>query len=630
MKTRLTLLIVVCFQSLIAQNYNWPTIVTRTVPDSLKTEDAVYLDNVTTIDFKQHNETSIVYFKRIKLLTKKGVEDFSERELYQFNNGYIAMKKARVIKPSGDIIDLGDEHVKETFMEEKQNREKFYLKRIQLLFPNLEIGDVIDVVYQVDYDRNLLSKSIFLEADLVSLNSRLTLRNFSTFELNIYPTKGMGDVTSSNEGNMPSFSWNKTNVPKQTESYFSCPSPTASRVTYMLWYPGKRLTYDDVYKMDIENYSLQIGFKNITPSLVKRGVISNQEDPFVGLLELMDYLKNSFTWVEGSEVSSTVKTIDYFLKSVVNDDLYFRYIQTYLEENKRTYQIGYTRSLLEGPFQHGYVTFDQLERRFLVIEDGSGNPHYVFPPNAKDKFYYLDEIPYYCEGNDAILLAGDNVVLKQIIPTKLPLSLITDNKHTCNLLVKVKNHTIDSLVAKRTDVFSGHYSYLLRGKTQRSWLKDLAVADTTLTATELGMVYPYNQTFKQETVLNDCINQIEDSLHWFKPESVLPKGVYTEDESQEVTPEYAILPFLKQDKYSIYLESETPIVLAESKKTFTFSNEIGTITMEAIQSNATTIKFIYELKINERMLSDVAKNKAFHELQQTWYSYRTKKWIFKI
>ena len=39
---------------------------------------------------------------------------------------------------------------------------------------------------------------------------------------------------------------------------------------------------DDVYKMDIESYSLQIGFKNITPNLVKRGVISNQEDPFVG------------------------------------------------------------------------------------------------------------------------------------------------------------------------------------------------------------------------------------------------------------------------------------------------------------------------------------------------------------
>jgi hypothetical protein len=48
-------------------NYKWPEFSPVTVPDSLKGEDAIYLENRFTIDFMLDFETSIVFFKRIKM-----------------------------------------------------------------------------------------------------------------------------------------------------------------------------------------------------------------------------------------------------------------------------------------------------------------------------------------------------------------------------------------------------------------------------------------------------------------------------------------------------------------------------------------------------------------------------------
>jgi hypothetical protein len=632
MKISTTLLFILffcCSTALANDKYNWPELLNVTTPDSLKGEDAIYLDNRKTIDFHQMNETSIVHFKRIRLLSKQGVKNFSEHELYQFNSGHITMKKARVIKSSGEMIELSNQHIFETSAKEKIKYGTTYLRRIQFVFPNLEIGDVIDIVYQIDYDHYLLSNTLYLEDELVSLNSRLTLRNMSAFELSIYPTQNMSDFISNRDDDVPTFYWNKTSVRKQPEGFFFAHAPNSSKVAYTLWYEHKTLTYEEIYAMDLESYSTGKSIGGITGLLVGDGIISGVGEPMSELVRVIRYLQQ-FDRIPESEVSTAIKTVDYFKRSVISESLYFRYLQLYLEDTKLPYRIGFTKSLLNGPFQHGYVSFDQLDERFLVVYDEDNNAHFIFGQGSGGRFYHIDEIPFYCEGNESIVLKGDKINLSEAMPMSLPVSDATNNKHTGNILLKVDPATLSEIGAKRSDLFSGHYSYLLRGSQRQEWLRDFAVSDTLLIPSDSATVYPYELTFKQDTTFREMISSIDDSLYWFKPELLLPEGIFYESETEKAIAEYGILPFLKQDKISIYLECTQPVTLAETTKKLSFSNDIGYLKVEVIQTNATTLKFVYEIRLNQRLLMTKQHNEAMHQLLVDWNSARSKKWAIRF
>lgn len=612
-----------------AQNYKWPEYTPVTVPAAFESEDAVYLQNFTTVDFLQQYETSVVYFKRIKILTKKGAEAFTERELYEFNDGKVAMKKVRVIKPSGEIKELGDEYIRETFIDNNRKREKFYLKRIQLLFPTVEPGDVIDLVYQIDYDKYLFSETFYLESDFASVNSRISLRNFSQFELQIFPTGEMADFTSQS-GETPSFTWNKFNVSKESESFFSTNSPNAPSFTYTLWIPGEQLTYETFYKLDIEEHPRVSNGTGFSKQLINKSIITETDDYVTGLLKLIDYLRKNAIWVTHTKEYSKGSLIESFNNNEVNSTLFMRYVQQYLDEQKAPYEICFTRHLLNGAFIPEQVTFNQYEIRYLIVKDLNGNGHYLFQPN-RNKYYLLDEIPYYSEGNKTVALIGDEHKLLEIKRMTLPESNQSDNRHTANILLKATFNS-DSLAGKRTDIFTGHYAHILRDSANgENWLEDLAVSDTMIYPVEVAGVYPYQTTFKQENYYHKLLEPIDDTLVWFNPSQLLHKGLFVESETDgDAIPDYAILPFLKQDKISIYLEFDKPVNFAENSSVIQFSNDIGFVKAEVVKTNATTLKIIYEIKISNRWLNTKEKNEAFAKLHEEWEQYQKRKWVIAL
>lgn len=607
-------------------DYKWPEYIPMSIPDQYKNIDAVYLENSRTIDFHQMNQTSEIYFKRIKILSKKGMETFSKRELYQFNDGIITLKQARVIKPSGEIVELEKEHIIETLQEEKYSYGTSYFKRIQFIFPNLEVGDVIDVVYQMRYDHYLLSQTIYMESDLPALNARLTLRNMSMLELNVFPMQNMTDFISRSSDDIPTFAWHKTNVEQQTESFFSAPAPNSSKVSYNLWYRGEILTYDNYYEFDLMQYRESKGIIGFNKLLQKEGLLQDEQTPLNKLIRLIWHIEQHFEWISEAETSATVKTTDYFSRKVVNKTLFFRYMQAFMDENKIDYNIGFTQDLDDGKFEPGYVSFSQLQHRFLEIKDLEGNAHYLFSPSSPNSFYYMDEIPFYAEGNNGIILNGDKINLTNAFNTVIPVSDQLSNKHTANILLKVNSLVTDSIAFKRSDLFTGHYSVLFRGDNRASSLRHFAVAEELVPPVDSLLYYPYDLNFKQEGHYKELINEIEDTLFWFKPELLLPSGIYFEDEQNEEITEFGILPFIKSDKFSVYLESSTPINLRETTKTLVYNNEIGLVKAEAIQINDHTIKFIYEIKLTKRILENKIQNEALQQLLQGWFNIRTKKW----
>lgn len=626
----LSTLFLLCFinGSLAGDKYIWPEFSNPVIPDSLKSEDAIYFENRITVDFMLDYETSVVYFKRIKLLSKKGVEDFINHDLFQFNSGRITLKKARIIKPDNSIKELTDENIMETFIDNKNKYESEYYKRIQFIFPNLEVGDVIDVVYQIDYKSYSLSHCIYLEDDLYSLNSRLSLRNFSNYELTVYPSKNLNNYVVKDKGTSPTFYWNIQGVKKNSQNEFSAHPANASKVAYTLWKPNETFSYNLVYSGDYDRYHVNTGFKDFTVTLDAEAILDKELGPLENLNKIIHFFETDFTWDEDSNRPESIKANDLYKKRIMDQEIFFRLIQQYLEEHKLTYHIGFTRNLNEGVFEHGFVALYQLDYRYLIIENTGGDEHFLFGPTSKSRFYYIDEIPAFCEGNQSILFTGDRdkVSTSSVL---LPQSDFNNNKHTATIVLKT-NHLSDSTISiNRRDSFSGQQSVLFRNPSTARFFKNMNVCDTILKPSEVKYVYPYPVNFKQEDTVSTYFSNFDDKLYSFNAEKLVPNFIFFSGETTEPLADYSIIPFSKQQKYSIYIESPNTIKVADKVTSVVKSNSVGTVKTEIIQTDANKIKINYEIKLEKRILSNETESGEYQELVKEWANIVIKKWIIE-
>lgn len=614
--------------SFAGDKYIWPEFSNPTIPDSLKSEDAIYFENRITVDFMMDYETSVVYFKRIKLLSKKGIENFINHDLFQFNNGTITLKKARIIKSDGSIKELTDENIKETFIDNKNKYESDYYKRIQFIFPNLEVGDVIDVVYQIDYKSYSLSHCIYLEDDLYSLNSRLSLRNFSKYELTVYPSKNLSNYVVTDKNSSPTFYWNIQGVKKNSQNEFSAHPADASKVAYTLWMPNETFSYDLVYSGDKDRYHVNTGFKDFTVTLNAEGILDKELGPLENLNKIIRFFETDFEWNEDDNKPESIKAVDSYKRRVMDQKTFFRLIQQYLEEQKLTYHIGFTRDLNEGVFEHGFVALYQLDYRYLIIENLGGDEHFLFGPTGKSRFYYLDEIPAACEGNQSILFT-DNDGKVSTSSVLLPQSDFNNNKHTATIVLKTGHLSDSTLTINRRDSFSGQHSVFFRNPSSSYRFKIMNVSDTILKPTEVKHIYPYPVSFKQEDTVSTYFSNFDENLYSFNAEKLIPNFIFFEGETKEPTADYSIIPFSKQQKYSIYIESPAAIKIADKITSLVKTNSVGSVKTEIIQTDANKIKINYEIKLEKRILSNENESNEYLDLVKEWANILIKKWIIQ-
>lgn len=631
MKNAYRLLVILLFNTLITSakdRYIWPEFSTPEIPDSVKNEDAIYFENRITIDFRQSFETSLVQFKRIKIMSKKGVEDFINHDFFEFNDGNIVLKQARIIKPDNSIIELTDEQILETFINRKKQKHSEYIRRIQFIFPNLEVNDIIDVVYKVDYNDYSYSNCIYLEDDLYSLNSRLTFRNLSKFDLTFYPSKNLTDYRQFSDDGIPTFYWNVQGVRKNIKTLFSAHNPDASKIAYTLWLPEQELTYPEVYSRDWERFHVGIGTLNFPKYLYTNGILSEAFGPVENLNNLIRYMEENFSWNPDNNAPETTKAFDYFNQNRIDRKNFFRLIQEFLDKQKIKYQVGYTRNINAGYFEHGLVALYQLQHRYLLIENVDGSEHFLFAPDGIDQMYYLNEIPYYCEGNESILFEGSPQKMKTNM-LKLPQSDFNTNKNTATLSLGFRKLADPEITILRRDIFSGQQSVLLRNPQSNELFQSLHISDEILRPEEEKDVYPYQLVFKCEDTVASCISQFDEELYAFSADSLVPDFVFFTEENEEPIGDYSIIPYSKHQKYTIYLKSESELTIADELTTISESNAVGYVKTEIIQTNPNTLKVTYEIKLEKRILENTAENKAFQDLINGWHTLVGKKWIIR-
>ncbi|MDG1334011.1 MAG: DUF3857 domain-containing protein [Crocinitomicaceae bacterium] len=615
--------------------YNWPAYTPIEIPDSLKSEDAFFIENVKYYEIHERFRTEIQVFKRIYINSESAAEDFSQQELFLGRSGQMSILKARTLKASGEVLDLDGDQIIETYSEKKNKYGSERIRRIQFVYPNVEVGDVIDMVYEVVLDGYIFSDLLYLEDEIPSLHSRVSMNNYSQLDLSVYRLNDAPPIESKVEYGSHVINWQSKAVKSIKTDYFNALPPDHPSLVFILFTGGQNLDYDTWFRIDAEDLPMEYDiFSSIEKMFLKQGIIQEEDPPFVQLQSAIHYFENASLWNYDEDIA-VGKTLNHLVKDEVNRLLFMRYMMKFLKEKDIRYEKGFTKSLLKGRFEHGFVSLEQLTHRFLVIYDQNEQPHFLFPPRGKGQFYYLDEIPYYLEGNQSIALYGERDFLQEQATVELPESGSKYNMHSAQIKIKLnKGEALSNY--SRKDKLSGHYSFLSRDRLGEIWKEELGIAPDSIVVAPTFIdnmrtkpVYPYQVEFNQEERSHAFFESIDDSIGWFDLSSVLPLGVYQDDELDAEFGDYLVLPFVKKHSISAFIQNDEQISIAEDIHSIELSNEVGTIEVKLYQLNDKVVKAKVTIETKKRYLkgADVGQ---FKELLQKYSEVRQKKWLLKM
>lgn len=614
-------------QNAIIGSYNFPSFEKIEVPEIMKKEEAFFISNVRTIDFDNLGNTKVNYFQRIYINSKEASEQYGQTEMLFSGEGKLVVFNARKIESDGSITYLTKDHFTRTSSNELSKYDEATLERVQLLVPDLEIGDVLDISYTLEYNRYLLSDIMYLEDDLPSMYSRISFRNFSPLELQLFPFNGMPEVKFENDHGNEVTSFEKSNVSALSTDYFNTVPPETPGFNYTLWYQGIDLSYAAIYEADLANFPYNFApgnsFKSLLPEL--HNTISELSD-MQKLIKFMNFLEVNFEFQPFASSANNALIRDRFKEKVISPRLYTCYVMKFLNDYDIKYARSFSKPLHNGIFRNNLISLEQIDSRFLTVYDEQENIHLVFPPTYNGTFFKLDECPFYIEGNSGIGLLGDSKNLDGDFDIVLPSSNVSTNTKRSMIFATITD--FDSITVKRYDKFEGQFSHLARRKTAKDWFEDWNVYVQDGAVMEMDSVFPYGISFQSDEVgIPMSFRRFSDSLVSFDLSSVIPTGVFEEEELKRPIESYGVLPFVKTESVSMNLDFPGRLNASEGMDAFEFQNTIGSISASARQIGTSKMKIQVKLVVEDRFIEE-SDAKAYMELLEAYHNLRSKKWTF--
>lgn len=611
--------------SAFSQDIIWPSYTSVEIPDSVLNEKAIFLQNTLTMGFNNAGQTDVNYFKRIMVLSDDGAEELRELEFFLSEISNLKRIGGRIIKEDGKIINLSETEKFKRYETVKEEYSNSIQRRYIVEFPNLEIGDVIDLMYEVKIDTYLLSNTLYIEGNYPSLYSRITLRNVSPFDISAYAMNCAVQPKSKVENGTLTLHWERTGVSKMLDSYFHAPRPDQPCLIYSLWNRGTTLDYAAVYYYDNLTYPGDFTiFNSLTQYFADFGVYSMEDPMAIKLQKLISSFQKEYIYDTKLNIEQSSKAFGYIKEKKINEEVFFVIVQKLLRENSVSYWVGYSQSLLKGPFYNGIVSLSQNDQRFLMIDIAEGEQHFLFGPQY-GRFYFLDEIPYYLEGNQAVGMKGDRGTLDELISVQLPQSTSKENTHFVKLLVKKEG---GSVTMRRDDHLSGHYSSITRGQGQSTWLKRFAFEQERIDHSGQKSIYPYDLDLSTTEVDRLKIVKTGDSLNSFSLKDILERNIFDEDEETiEEMDNYLILPFQKSVKYSIYYQSDVALSLP-SASDIKLSNSIGEISCKSSLVSDKVLSVTVSLVISDRYINGSTEIRDYQALLDQWSKVQQLKYDF--
>jgi len=609
--------------------YKWPQSKPRnsTIPDSLKGEDAVMVFQYKIITHEivdlanWRTRTTESVRSKIKIQTPEGLEYYSKLLFRKSPEFKLDMLDARVIKPSGEIVNLSRAEIKKLDYRDSENLEES-LEELRFFIPNVEIGDDVEMIYTISRPSLKLAKDVFFHSHLPTLTSTITIVSSKVLNTQIRQYNGPGKPQKTEDLENFSFFWkvkglrgfdgHKWGIPKkelpyltyairslvltnggQTKSYPLVANNWAEiRDAYDNTFSDKELmgrpeaAYFDTYMQRVVKRSKE-GHPNNQAKYVFSSIIDSLE-----ITELMD--------VEANNPSG------YFLmnEQIDNRNLHilYRNVFKYL---KVPYKIGLARSRYQGRIDGKFISPHSISHVFYMFLDSAGYRQYLFPGNIEKK-YYLNEIPWVVQGTQATFYEGND---NSPNPAVTQLKLVKDeySKTFTNTTGEIN---IDLETNKTTGRFreilngtvyswsGNHYDYLVDYGNEEELTKEFGFVPDSLEKIETSNVKPFRTAYSYTLKESDLLTSIDDSTLTLNLQDFLSHNPAPENDA-----EVCYLDYYSRFRYfetnKRFVRFSQPVkLLNQSQLKISETKDFGAFTLSVEQLDETTIlvESSYQLK----------------------------------
>jgi Domain of Unknown Function with PDB structure (DUF3857) len=613
-------------------DYDWePTKRTQFIPDSMLREDAVCIYNLIEIRNLRSNDvirnrSIVVNKKRIKILTQKGLDQYSNFSMNYPSFGNLKHMDARTIKNDGSIVDFKASDLKIIYARQ----DKSIKRSIQLLsIPGVEIGDEIEFVYYVQSFGITEYKDVFLHEQIPVLTS--VFRH--VFDDGIFPDyklyNGMPDPTINKQFNQSTYYWELKNLQGTNDNEYGIRHETLPFIRYSIlifnhhnselieFYRKANRSWKPMY--DAYSYMTENeAFEKMYWGHSLEGLILKQNKKYPNqtidqkIYFLNSILNDSLTITEYNDKSSARPAMFYLNNKKMDERTVYKFIDTYLKLNHIKYFIAFGRNRYEGNLDISFPTTKTITDIFYVIVNEKGELHYLYPPKVNKKFY-VDELPTSISGSNAILIIDTGKFKTSEIAVStmsIPYNDVNTNIWSKKTVVNINlNSTFQSNELKSQHTLMGDFSTDYRDsilnlnneRNAKQEFKNILDLNSnykldTFYTENLKKIFPYNYSFKYEGHIENMIQNLDSGYYSIRLNDLL-HHYYLNTKEQKRTLDF-YCPYAYSDISKIYLK---------------FDKEIDVVNGEIFNSN----KYQSDISNYEVHINKVDKNVLLIESKLT-------------
>lgn len=602
------------------------------IPDSLKGEDAVMILNDQSIyndiiDIASGKVSSKkIVMQKVKILTEKGLEDYSKVFVNLYPEETITVLDARTIKPNGKVINLKAQDIKEMEYISPYSKETRY-KQLRFFIPGVEIGDEIEIIYKIKRKYLNTGDDLFLHTYLPCLESVLMYRASKPFVQEVKVYNGMPQYTTNNTETATELNWRLTNIPSfenQHNAIYTSQVPYIRFVIrqYKSQYNSIDITtnnWDEVYKQYSKSYN-----KNETIGASKGRYLNDFVEEFQLkhpdkskeelFIEINKFIYDSID-VKILDEKESDRALGYYLfnRYINHYHLNLLYKELFKMLDIKFY-ICFGRNKYDGVLDMGFVAPHIIDYIFYSFyKDDKLN--FVYPSYSSSK-YLLNELPVSIKGTNIMMLSegSENSIFCESKAIILPYNSPEVNYKLRNINIQIDNLNDTVYNSNSRSTLSGVYSTFYRESHKEhlnakeydfygEFLIDNDLEVDSIKIVDSNSEFPFNYSIEAQHKLPLTFNKLDENVYNLKISELLNVSNPYSTTEKRYLDYYS--RYLFNDQTSIILNFKNKITVEniDNLQDMSLSNEFGSITLNIVQKEENKIILNISYQIHEHKLS---------------------------
>jgi len=589
------------------------------IPAEFQEEDAVIIYNSEERQSRVINNapfTRNIIKRRYKILTEKGLEEYTRFSVARSNRMNIAILDARTRKASGEIVDLEAKEIKELeYNAEKDLNDKG--KYLLFSVPGVEVGDEVEIVVTYEGSTLFSGGNIFLHQNLPTLKSEFQL--FVDEKIIVFNAalNGMTQPKVETPNDHYRFTWTAENLPGLYDSRNAIPGNSLPYFIYSFDYSRfygslqpaapndwRELILDITERLDLKTNSKKLGaiMEEILGDKINASKIE-QANAF------HKYMNENITLKRLKENEKSGYTETYFKNKIADwtalvsmYDAAFKWIGV-------NYYFGTGRSKYLGPILLSFPTDYQVTDYFYAVEDEKGGMH-VYMPKESNKKWQADEIPSHLRNTRVYILnMKDKETFMQLDFQNNRFNqnqMLFKGKAEVNLAEGTMKHTLQESssgeisMEYRDRIYAADENDILADNATEQWqdkIPNAVVSAVKLSDYPTQNPYKYKIDYQVETP--EQISEIETGTYKIKFGNCLTHNILEVQKRKRLLdycPDYASM-----EAYNYVLNISDEVTLQnKANLDIKVDNEVGTfeLIVNQVKPNMLSVRSRYVIKVN--------------------------------